>query len=54
MILNVMWDDGEVYIDGKFVAQCCWTADAVGAAIAAALKRSNAETEEKNKENNFE
>lgn len=54
MILNVMWDDGEVYINGQFVAQCCWDADAVGAAIAATLKRSNTEIEEKTKENNYE
>lgn len=32
--------DGEVYINDEFIAQLCWTPDAVGSAIAVWLEES--------------
>lgn len=34
MKFTVEVKDGEVYIDGEFVSQLCWTPDAIGQAIA--------------------
>ena len=43
---NVQIKDGEVYINGEFVAQLCWDEDAVGCAVAEWLKKDA--VEEKN------
>lgn len=36
--LNVSLKNGDVYINGEFVSQLCWDADAVGSAVAAWLQ----------------
>lgn len=40
---NVQVKDGEVYVNGEFVAQLCWDEDAVGFAVAEWLKQEPSE-----------